>query len=144
MPTVRLLEQAGVCLKEFIEELAHTLGGLDVRVGLRDILRLLHARPRQEEREVLIDLADREPDRLARLSVGGDHLVVVGDDDESRAESHHIGRRLQFLEYLEGVATRLLEIDDLLLRDLGGDFGSDVQVAVAQARDAALRLAVGE
>jgi hypothetical protein len=39
------------------------------RAGMFTARRLLHARPWQEEREVLADLADRETDRLARLGV---------------------------------------------------------------------------
>jgi hypothetical protein len=58
MPAVHPVHQPRVGREQLVEELAHPLGGLDIRVGLSDVLRLLHARPGQEEGEVLVDVPD--------------------------------------------------------------------------------------
>ena len=142
--SMRLFEEVGVRVQELVEELAHALSGLHIGVRLGDVLGLLHPGPREEEREVLVDLADGEPDGLIGLGVVRDELYVVGDDDEPRAEADHVRRLLQSFEDRQGVAVGLLEVDDLLLGDLTHRIGSDVEVAVAQARDAALRFPVGE
>lgn len=66
-----------------------SLCGLDVGVGFRDVLGLLHAGPGQEEREVLVDVPDRDHQVLAGLGVDRKQLVGVGDDDEAGAVPHH-------------------------------------------------------
>lgn len=86
---VRPLHQPRVGGEQLVEELAHALGCLDVGVGLGDVLGLLHAGPRQEEREVLVDVPDRDHQVLAGLGVDCEQLVVVGDDDEAGAVPHH-------------------------------------------------------
>ena len=138
------LEHLGVRGEQLVEELAHPLGGLDVGVRLGDVLRLLHAGPGQEEREVLVDVPDRDHQVLAGLRVDGEQLGVVGDDHEAGAVPHDRRRGLQLVDDRERVAGRLLEVDDVLLRDLGRRVVGDVERAVAQARDVALELAVGE
>ena len=128
---MRLLQQAGVGVEQLVKQLAHTLGGFDVGVRLGDVLGLLHASPWQEECEVVVDLADREADSLARLGVVRDEFVVVGDDDEACAEAHHIWRGPQLLKHSERVTRRLLEVEDFLLRNLRLGVGGDVQISVA-------------
>ena len=139
---MRLLEQTRVGGEQLIEKLAHPLCGLDVGVCLGDVLRLLHACPGQEEREVLVDVPDRDHQVLAGLRVDGKQFGVVGDDHEAGAVPHHRGRGPQLVDHRERVAGRLLEVDDVLLRDLGRLVIGDVERAIAQARDVALRLPV--
>ncbi|BAS11929.1 hypothetical protein AHiyo8_02320 [Arthrobacter sp. Hiyo8] len=131
-------------MEQLIKQLAHALGSLDVRMRFGDILRFLHPGPGQEEGEVLVDVPNRESDRLAGLGIRGYELDVVGDDHEACAVAHDAWGRLQFLQHFQGVPCCLLEVDDLLLRDLTSLVSCDVQIAVAQASDAALRLSVGE
>lgn len=80
---------------------------------------------------MLVDLTDREADRLAGLGVVRDELAVVGGDHKARAEANHIGRGLQLFEHSERVTGCRREVDDLLLRDLRRGVGSNVQTSVA-------------
>jgi len=105
--------------QELVEELAHPLGCLDVRVGLGDVLGLLHPCPRQEEREVLVDVPDRDHQVLAGLRVDSEQLGVVGDDHEAGAVPHDGRGRLQLVDHRERVVGGLLEVDDVPLCDLG-------------------------
>jgi hypothetical protein len=144
MTGVRPVHQPRVGGEQLVEELAHPLGGHDVRVRLGDVLGLLHARPGQEEGEVLVDVSDWDHQVLAGLRVDGEELAVVGDDDEAGAVSDDRRRGLQLVDHREWIAGGLLEVDDVLLRDLGSLVVGDTQRAVAQARDVGLGLSIGE
>lgn len=141
---MRVLEQAGVGGRQLVEKLAHLLRSLDIRVRLRGVLRLLHAGPRQEKSEVLVDLPQRERAVLPRLRVERDDIDVIGDDDETRAVLHHRGSHAQLLELGEQVPSGLAEIHHILLCHLPLWVRGDVERAVAQARDVALRSPVRE
>lgn len=113
-------------------------------MGLSDVLGLLHAGPRQEEGEVLVDLSDREADRLLRLRVMRDQIGVVGNDDEASTEAHDGGCGLEILNESQWVVAGFFEVHDALLRNLLSRIDSHVERPVAKPRDATLRPSVGE
>lgn len=142
VPLFGVFHDAGVGGSELIEQCAHLLRGLDIRVGFGGVLGLFHAGPRQEEGEMLVNFAQREGTVLPSLQVVRDHFCVIGDNDKAGGKLHHRGRNAQAFKFFEQIAGGLAEVDDILLCDLVLWILSNVERAIVQARDISLGAAV--
>ena len=75
-----------VVLDDLVVEPGHLLGGFDVGVVDALELRLLDARPGQEERGVAGQVGESCVERVACAGVDCDDLLAVADDQEPRAQ----------------------------------------------------------
>nr|WP_081637291.1 hypothetical protein [Actinotignum schaalii] len=58
-------------------------GGAAVRFGIRGEIAALHIRPRQEERDVFVDLRERSDEGITRFRIEGGEAGVIGGNNET-------------------------------------------------------------
>lgn len=137
VPGLRRTMNSRVHPNQFIEQLRHALSGLNVRMRFASVLGFLHTGPRQEEREVLVDVVDRDREGFVGLCVDREQFLVISHDDEPAAVPDYGRRGSQAIDDAVQVVGRGLEVDDILLADLSSRVIGDVQRAVPQSSDVA-------
>ena len=142
-----LLQRRGH-LQQLIKKYRHLIGSLPIRVMLRNVGGLLHARPRQEKRHILANLRKRGAQHLAGARIVSQQPVVVSYQHKPRAIAGHmlgVGQLTHQLQQLirARLARHRPKIHHVLLGHLARlRIPGNIQIPLAQARNTTGRTAI--